>query len=107
TDFRSGIDLLNAAALQPDGKIVVAGTASYDTSDDFGLLRYETNGSLEEGFGVGGKVTTDFGGGDQARAVVIQPDGRIVAAGYTSIGPGGRNYALARYLSDGSLDSNF
>ncbi len=89
-------------ALQADGKIVVAGDAS-----DFVLARYNSDGSLDAGFGGGsGKVVTDFGGGDGSEAVALQPDGRIVVSGhsYTSA----RIYiAVARYRSDGNLDTSF
>ncbi|MFD3476717.1 calcium-binding protein [Streptomyces sp. NPDC058695] len=78
--------------LQPDGRIVVPG--SNGPGGDFAVLRYNTNGSLDSGFGTGGLVTTDFGGSDQAHGVALQPDGKIVAAGQ-----GGPNtdFALARY----------
>ncbi|MFH8738423.1 calcium-binding protein [Streptomyces sp. NPDC017964] len=78
--------------LQPDGRIVIPG--SNGPGGDFAVLRYNTNGSLDSGFGTGGLVTTDFGGNDQARGVALQPDGKIVAAGQ-----GGPNadFALARY----------
>jgi uncharacterized delta-60 repeat protein len=56
-------------------------------------------------FGVDGKVTTDFGGGDQAAALVLQPDGKLVAAG--SLSTPFIQFALARYMPDGSLDSSF
>ncbi|WP_369251286.1 calcium-binding protein [Streptomyces sp. R41] len=79
--------------LQPDGRIVVAG--SNGPGGDFAVLRYNTNGSPDGGFGTGGLATTDFGGSDQARGIALQPDGKIVAAGQ-----GGPNsdFALARYL---------
>ncbi|WP_406337528.1 calcium-binding protein [Streptomyces sp. NBC_00649] len=82
--------------LQPDGRIVVDG--SNGPGGDFAVLRYNTNGSLDSGFGTGGLVTTDFGGSDQARGVALQPDGKIVAAGQ-----GGPNtdFALARYEGGG------
>jgi len=62
-----------------------------------------TPGDLDPTFGTGGKVTTDFGGGtDQAFAVALQPDGKIVAAGQAN-----NDFALARYNPDGSLDNSF
>jgi uncharacterized delta-60 repeat protein len=60
-------------------------------------------GALDSSFGSGGEVTTDFGGSDSAQAVVIQGDGRIVAAGLSGAG----DFALARYTADGSLDPSF
>jgi uncharacterized delta-60 repeat protein len=97
----------NAAARQADGKIVVAGFL-FGATQDFLLGRYNTDGSLDASFGSGGVVTTDFcGKNDQALAVAIQSDGKIVAAGFAA-GCGGRqNFALARYYTDGSLDASF
>jgi uncharacterized delta-60 repeat protein len=96
TDF-GGTDPAWAVAVQPDGKIVVAGG-----SKDFELARYNEDGSLDTSFGGDGKVTTDFGGDDAANAVVVQPNGEIVAAGEA-----GPFFALARYEKDGTLDSGF
>ncbi len=64
-----------AVVLQRDGKLIVAGGTG-----DFLIVRYNGNGSLDTSFGNGGKVTTDFGAVDRAAAVVLQPDGKIVAA---------------------------
>lgn len=95
----------HAVALQPDGKIVVAGT-SWRGSENccwFTVARYNTDGTLDSGFGGGdGRVFTDFGGPDEARAVAVQPDGKIVAAGSA-----GGQVALARYNADGSPDTGF
>ena len=102
TDF-GGSDSAQAVAIQSDGKIVAAGGTFSFPSGDFALARYNVDGSLDPTFGSGGKVTTDFGGFDAASAVVIQPDGRIVAAGRS----GGGDFALARYNADGSLDPTF
>jgi uncharacterized delta-60 repeat protein len=74
----------NALALLPDGKIIVAGAAfkTFATPPDFGLVRYNSDGSLDSGFGSGGTLTTDIAGGtDEALAVAIQADGKVVAAG--------------------------
>jgi uncharacterized delta-60 repeat protein len=73
------------------------------------MARYDTNGSLDMSFGTYGKVTTDLvdpSGDDSAEAVVIQGDGKIVAAGYYTNGPK-RSFALARYTTNGSLDTSF
>jgi len=77
---------------------------------DFALARYNPDGSLDAGFGIGGKVTTDFFGEDDvAEAVVIQPDGKIVAAGSAARTSAleSIDFALARYNSNGSLDTSF
>ena len=111
TRFGLGLPFTRAHAivLQPDGKIVVAGTATAATVGDFGLARYNPNGSLDASFGAGGKVTTDIGGtdsSDAAWAVALQPDGKLVVAGSTA-GPSGDAFALARYTPTGALDSAF
>jgi uncharacterized delta-60 repeat protein len=102
-------DEILAIALQPDGKIVAAGYAGRPGAlEDFGLARFNTDGSLDTSFGAGGKLTTDFGFRDKAMGVLILPNGQIVAAGYagdsTDLNYG---FALARYSSDGLLDSTF
>lgn len=92
----------NAVVVQSDNKIVAAGISTPGAAgSDFTLLRFNDDGSLDPTFGSGGKLTTDFfGGDDAARAALIQPDGKIVVAGFASQGPGGsRRVAIARYLS--------
>jgi uncharacterized delta-60 repeat protein len=107
----SSFDFGTDVAVQPSGKVVVAGGSSASGSPDFALVRYDQDGSLDPSFGSGGKVLTDFGAVDGARAVAIQPNGKIVAggeSGNTSAGgPGSFEFALARYNADGSLDSSF
>ena len=90
-----------AVALQGDGKIVAVGHVGAFSSD-FALARYNPNGTLDTSFSGDGKLTTDFGGGDAAIGVAIQPDGKIVA-----VGSGGTGFALARYNPNGSLDTTF
>ena len=95
-------------ALQPDGRIVLAGYGR-DSKYGFVLARYNANGSLDTTFGGAftGKVTTVFGTlDDRARAVVLQPDGKIIAAGHTETA-GGIRFAVARYLANGTLDTTF
>ena len=88
-----------ALVLQPDGKLVAAGKGG----DHFALVRYNPDGSLDTSFGSGGVVTTAIGPyGDAARAVALQPDGKLVAAGKA-----GTLIALTRYNPDGSLDTGF
>ncbi|MBA2945460.1 DUF11 domain-containing protein [Streptomyces himalayensis] len=105
TDFAGRFDQANGVVVQPDGKIVTAGQSSTFAGGDFALARYNTDGSLDTSFDTDGRVTTDFGGNDGANGVVVQPDGKIVAAGFAATD--GTDFALARYNTDGSLDTSF
>jgi uncharacterized delta-60 repeat protein len=109
--------------VQPDGKIVIAGSATYycppdgECDSDFALFRFDVDGTLDATFGGGdGKVTTKFtsprcGGPGEARALALQPDGKIVVGGDAGCGDTaggwGLVFALARYLPDGTLDPAF
>jgi uncharacterized delta-60 repeat protein len=106
TDINGGDDLAAGMAVQTDGKIVIAGAADTDTTYDFVLARYNTNGGLDTTFSGDGKVVTDFGGQDLAYGVALQTDGKIVAGGIA--GPSlGHDYAVARYDANGTLDTTF
>jgi uncharacterized delta-60 repeat protein len=99
-------DYATALAVQADGKILIAGHV-YENGGDFALIRLERDGKLDASFGDGGKVLTDFDGrSDEAYAIALDEDGKIVVAG--SSGEGGKNdFALARYTTDGELDEDF
>jgi uncharacterized delta-60 repeat protein len=89
---------------QPDGKLVAAGGSGPFETSDFALARYLPEGRLDASFGVGGLVTTDFfGGSDAASALILQPDGKLVAAGYsltrTPDDDLTSNIPLARYVA--------
>jgi uncharacterized delta-60 repeat protein len=100
-------------ALDADGKIVAAGDAVTATGGfDVALARFNSDGTLDTSFGSAGKVTTAIGPGssrDRAHDVAVMDDGKIVVAGFADMGPGagGRNFMLARYNPDGSLDDTF
>ena len=115
THIGVGASAVQALTLQPDGKIVMVGTAFSNgpTDDDFAVARYSADGLLDPTFGTGGLVTTDFGSGepgasaslDRAGAVGLEPDGSIVVAGFTR--GDHQAFAVARYRPDGSLDTAF
>jgi uncharacterized delta-60 repeat protein len=98
---------------QPDGKIVVAGTSGRgqgNDMNDFALARFNSEGGTDKSFGVGGKLKTHFSGtnsGTRAGSAVLQPDGKIVVAGSYKTDGVTREFALARYDPDGSLDASF
>lgn len=116
TAFTNFINSPNDEAIQPDGKIVVAGeTESADgTLSEFAVARFNPNGTLDRGFGVGGQVTTNFVGvqpggvRNPATSVLVQADGKILVGGSASqCARCGTRTALARYNPDGSPDSTF
>jgi uncharacterized delta-60 repeat protein len=111
TDFASRSDAAFSVTIQADGKLVAAGYTggSGMNSSDFSLARYNVDGTLDASFGNAGKVATDISSTEQAESVKIQPDGKIVVAGYSYVGPAPTksDLVLLRYNSNGSLDSSF
>jgi uncharacterized delta-60 repeat protein len=109
-DF-GGDDKANSIAVQPDGKVILAGSGN----NNFALARFLANGCPDTTFGTNGKVTTDFGAIDFINDIALQADGKIVAVG----GSYSYSYAIddcygvqcdlavARYNPDGSLDTSF
>ncbi len=95
--------------VQPDGKIIVAGTTALTSStQDFGILRYNADGTLDTTFGTGGRVATDISGTDAAFHSAVQPDGKLVVVGHsTDVLSNIRSATLVRYNADGSLDTAF
>jgi uncharacterized delta-60 repeat protein len=109
TTFRDRYGVAKSVAIQADGKIVAAGSMHTNETieQDFALVRYTTEGALDRTFGSNGRVRTDFAGRfEDALAVAIQPDGKIVAVGSAAAGRGD-GMAVARYRSNGSLDGSF
>ncbi|HKA17046.1 MAG TPA: hypothetical protein VKN18_01910 [Blastocatellia bacterium] len=109
TDFANNSDDIAAAILKADGSIIAVGFAAMGTTGkDFAIAQYDRGGSHDSTFGVGGKATIDFfGSTDEARAVTLQPDGRIVVAGSAFNGSTLADFALVRFNADGTIDSNF
>ena len=107
TAIGSSEDAALSMAIQSDGKIVAAGYSYIGRNRTFALARYNSDGSLDTSFGIGGKVTTAIGSAsDQALSMAIQSDGKIVAAG-SSENESDDDFALVRYNVDGSLDTSF
>lgn len=95
---------INALAIQPDGKIVGAGSAFGTSNSDFLLTRLESNGTFDTSFDGDGKVLTNILSQDIVQAVALQPDGKIVVAGYSGLT---EDFSVARYNANGSLDTTF
>ncbi len=106
-------DYGNAVALQADGKILVAGTSFQGLQNpDVLLLRLDSSGSLDKGFGSGGHVFYAglYGKGDFGNDLVVQLDGRIMVAGATQTFIAkylDQDLLVLRYLQDGTLDPDF
>lgn len=106
--FGSGDDFANAIAYQTDGKIVVAGKSFNGTDFDIAILRYNANGILDNTFSQDGKQTTPLGTlDDDAEALIIRPNGKIVIAGSTLISEFNNDVVLVQYNSDGTIDTDF
>jgi uncharacterized delta-60 repeat protein len=108
TDLTPKLDGANSVTIDGNGRIVAAGVVGIGGSDPkFALVRYNLDGTLDTSFSGDGKVTRNFSRHyDSARAVAIDPDGRIVVAGTVNWGPN-PNFGVARYNLDGSLDTSF
>ena len=95
-----------AVAVQPDGRIVVTGFARLSNNDAFFTCRFLGDGTLDESFAGTGKTSFQFGSGeDRAQSLLIQADGKLIVGGWVSNGD--RDFALLRYLTDGTLDPGF
>ena len=95
----------NSMLIQPDGKIVLVGSRNDNTGYYTILVRYNPDGSLDSGFGTNGRIShptggyAGYGGGLDS---VLQPDGKIIVAGYA-----GSSSGIARYNANGSVDTSF
>lgn len=113
TDFGTASDFWYAVAVQPDGKILAAGTRTTSTSEfSYVLARYNTDGSPDAGFNNGAGRTTTFiavrgSGPVDPVGMAVQPDGKIVLTGSVSGGGALNGYRLARYTTEGILDDTF
>ena len=100
-----GDDIARAVFVQPDGKILVAGSGG--PGQDVTVSRLNTDGSLDSSFDGDGTAVADFGGKEQAYAAALQPGGEIIVAGTATIPSNGMRLAVVRFSGDGSLDASF
>ena len=105
-DITGGNDRMYDLVIQPDGKVVGVGHNFNTLADSFLVVRFNPDGSLDTSFDGDGKVTTHIGGFTFASSVEIQPDGKIIVAGYFSVN-GDYDIVLVRYNPNGSLDTTF
>jgi uncharacterized delta-60 repeat protein len=99
TDF-GGVDVAAKVLMQPNGKIVAAGTSTSGGVSSFALVRYNSDGSLDMTFGTNGKVTSPLG---SATGAALDANGDIIVAGQDFR----TQFVVARYTSGGALDSTF
>jgi uncharacterized delta-60 repeat protein len=102
-DNKQGYTELHSTAIQPDGKVVVAGLTWNGSNYDFGVARFTQNGNIDSSFSNDGQQITDFeSNDDNASSIVIQKDGKIIVTGTSN-----NQFAVARYNTDGSADITF
>jgi uncharacterized delta-60 repeat protein len=105
TDFGQGLESYALALMiQPDGRIIIAGESSYE----FLVARYNSNGTLDTTFSNNGFALANFSSNwDGATDAVLQPDGKIVLVGWSVLNSPYDSFALVRFNSDGSFDQSF
>ena len=107
-DFGNSDDIGSSVIVQKDGKIVVAGSSSNGINYDFAMVRFNSDGTIDDAFGSNGKVKTEIQNSeDFESSILIQPDNKIILVGYSSIMGGNYNLSLVRYNSNGSIDNSF
>ena len=111
TDLQLGSDdVAYSLSLQTDGKLILAGYSDNGSSKDAALVRYHTNGIIDSSFGSNGVVLTDFEASQQDEihvAKIHHLTGKIIVGGTTIINSTNSKPVVARYLSNGSLDTTF
>ncbi len=100
----SSVESGNAVAVQPDGKVVIAGSAD----NNLAILRLNADGTKDTSFGSGGKVSANFSGNyNVGNAVAVLPNGKIMVAGSANTSNNIETFLVARYLTNGVLDTTF
>jgi len=115
-----GTDTMGSVAVAPDGKIVLAGTSRVTENlqtyggTKFSVARLTSNGGIDIEFGSAGIAQTDLGqfasqtpADDFGQSMLVQPDGKIVVAGYSFVETGSPQLALAKYETTGETDKTF
>jgi uncharacterized delta-60 repeat protein len=119
-DFRGGADRVNGLVIRPDGKIVAGGYGSLEfpepcsdppcTMYGFALAQYNTNGTLDSGFGNGGKAQAELSVTTLGNALVRLPDGRLAIAGTLHTSNSSTttdDFGISIYSANGVLDTSF
>jgi len=108
-DFDSGTDAASAVVVQSNGKILAGGSTVQGSTSSFALARFNVDGTPDTTFSGDGRLTTGFGTNEAGiNGLAIGPGGKIVAVGFSGDDIGDqRDFAVARYNSNGSLDQTF
>jgi uncharacterized delta-60 repeat protein len=103
-----GFTATSGLVVQSDGKSVIAGILGSPGSEQFGVTRYNTDGSVDGSFGDGGVASVSFQGtNDTPTSVLLLPTGQILVAGTSTVASGGSEFAIAMFDSNGDLDPTF
>lgn len=105
--FNSQSAIVRSICLQPDGKIVAAGSRANASNNDILLVRYQANGTLDSSFGNSGSVIKDLGAWEAAYSVLVEPDGKLLLAASTGTTWSDEDFVCLRFLADGSPDLSF
>jgi uncharacterized delta-60 repeat protein len=108
TDFQNNQDVAYTSIRLNDGRYIVSGTSKDSiTNLDFALAMYKADGTLDPGFGLGGKMTYDLKGPvDDGLYMIQQPDGKLLVCGLSLL-LGHNSFVIVRFNPDGSIDQSF
>jgi uncharacterized delta-60 repeat protein len=106
TNFGNSCNI-NSIALTTDNKVVAVGNYNNGSAGDFAIARYLKTGALDPTFNGNGEVTSNFGNSDNAVSVALDTAGKIVVGGYYTDPSNNSHFEIARYTTNGSLDSTF
>jgi uncharacterized delta-60 repeat protein len=106
SNLTGGPDGAYGVRVTPAGQIVVAGVVDGPMSNDYGIVRYLSDGSLDPSFGTAGVAIHDFGLHEDVRAMALRPDGKILVVGGRFGGINNANFTLAQFLGDTVLDAD-
>lgn len=106
TNFGNACNI-NSIALQKDNKVVAVGNYNNGSTSDFAIARYLNTGALDLTFNGTGEVTSNFGNSDNAISVALDTTGKIVVGGYYTDPSNNSHFEIARYTTNGALDSSF
>ena len=106
TNFGNSCNI-NSVVIQPDAKILAAGNFNNAGTENFAIARFLSTGALDTSFNHTGKVTSNFGNSDNALEATLQADGKLLVGGYYIDPSSNSHMEIARYNTNGALDTSF